>query len=81
MAVRFSHARLHARLRNDVRSGRVEAELGSGDDSICLAEEEGIKTVMASPGSREWWDENPYGFCTEFRSYVAGLAPTPEFGA
>ena len=59
----------------------VQAELGSGDDSIRLAEEEGIKTVMASPGSREWWDENPYGFCTEFRSYVAGLAPTPEFGA
>ena len=59
----------------------VQAELGSGDDSIRLAEEEGIKTVMASPGSREWWDENPYGFCTEFRSCVAGLAPTPEFGA
>ena len=59
----------------------VQAELGSGDDSIRLAEEDGIRTVMASPGSREWWDENPYGFCTEFRSYVAGLAPTPEFGA
>ena len=54
--------------------------MGSGDDSIRLAEEEGIKTVMASPGSREWWDENPYGFCTEFRGYVAGLAPTPESG-
>lgn len=53
----------------------VQTELGSGDDSIRLAEEDGIRTVMASPGSREWWDENPYGFCAEFRSYVAGLAP------
>ena len=56
----------------------VQSELGSGDDSIRLAEEEGIRTVMASPGSREWWDENPYGFCREFRRYVAGLVPLPE---
>ena len=52
----------------------VQAELGTGDDSIRLAEEDGIRTVMASPGSREWWDENPYGFCAEFRSYVARVA-------
>ena len=56
----------------------VQTELGSGDDSIRLAEEEGIKTVMTSPGSREWWDENPYGFCAEFRNYVEGLAPATE---
>ena len=56
----------------------VQSELGSGDDSIRLAEEEGIRTVMASPGSREWWDENPYGFCAEFRDYVDRLAPVPE---
>ena len=56
----------------------VQSELGSGDDSIHLAEEEGIRTVMASPGSREWWDENPYGFCAEFRDYVDRLAPVPE---
>lgn len=53
----------------------VQTELDTGDDSIHFAEAEGIKTVMASPGSREWWEENPYGFCAEFRSYVAGLAP------
>ena len=56
----------------------VQSELGSGDDSIRLAEEEGIRTVMASPGSREWWDENPYGFCAEFRDYVDRLAPMPD---
>ena len=56
----------------------VQSELGSGDDSIRLAEEEGIRTVMASPGSREWWDENPYGFGPEFREYVDRLAPVPE---
>lgn len=56
----------------------VQSELGSGDDSIHLAEEEGIRTVMTSPGSREWWDENPYGFGPEFREYVAGLVPVPE---
>ena len=56
----------------------VQSELGSGDDSIRLAEEEGIRTVMASPGSREWWDENPYGFGPAFREYVDRLAPVPE---
>ena len=33
--------------------------------------------VMASPGVAEWWDENPFGFCTEFRNYVAGLKTLP----
>ena len=56
----------------------VQAKLGTGDDSIYLAEEGGIRTVLASPGSREWWDENPYGFCAEFRDYVVRLAPVPE---
>ena len=56
----------------------VQSELGSGDDSIRLAEEEGIRTVMASPGSREWWDENPYGFGPAFREYVDRLTPVPE---
>ena len=56
----------------------VQSELGSGDDSIRLAEEEGIRTVMASPGPREWWDENPYGFGPEFREYVDRLTPVPE---
>ena len=59
----------------------VQAELGSGHEGVHHAEENGIRTLIASPGSREWWTENPYGFCSEFRSYVAGLAPPPEPGA
>jgi hypothetical protein len=51
----------------------IQAGLGAGDKSVLLAEEEGIRRVMASPGVREWWAENPYGFCTEFRTYVAKL--------
>lgn len=56
----------------------VQAELGSGHDGVHHAEENGIRTMMASPGAREWWEENPYGFCAEFRIYVAGLAPPRE---
>lgn len=58
----------------------VQAALGTGDNSVHLAEEDGIRIVMASPGSREWWDENPYGFGSEFRRYVSGLTPIPEPG-
>ena len=49
----------------------VQAELGSGHEGVHLAEEKGMAAIMASPGVAEWWDENPFGFCAEFRSYVA----------
>ena len=51
----------------------IQADLGTGDKSIMFAEENGIRTVLASSGSREWWAENPYGFGTKFRTYVAAL--------
>ena len=52
----------------------VQASLGTGDKGVMLAEEDGIKAVFASPGSREWWSENPYGFSKKFRSYIARLS-------
>ncbi len=52
----------------------VQSRLGVGDKSIMLAEQDGVRTVLASPGGGEWWAENPYGFCAEFRAYVANLA-------
>lgn len=55
----------------------IQASLGAGDKSIMLAEEEGIRSTMAFPGLREWWAENPYGFCAPFRAYVAKLS-TPK---
>lgn len=56
----------------------VQASLGAGDKGVMLAEEDGIRAVFASPGSREWWTENPYGFSREFRAYVARLAKSAE---
>ncbi len=56
----------------------IQAGLGTGDKGIMLSEEEGIKTVFASPGAREWWAQNPYGFCAEFRTYIARLAKSAE---
>jgi len=52
----------------------IQASLGTGDKSVLRAEEEGIKALFGSPGMRAWWAENPYGFCPEFRGYVAKLA-------
>jgi hypothetical protein len=51
----------------------IQADLGTGDKEIMLSEENGIRTVLASPGVREWWAENPYGFGAKFRAYVAAL--------
>ncbi len=56
----------------------IQAGLGAGDKSVLHAEEEGIRQAFASPGMRAWWAENPYGFCPEFRSYVAKLARSTE---
>jgi hypothetical protein len=56
----------------------IQAGLGAGDKSVMHAEEEGIKMVFASPGMREWWAENPFGFCAEFRTYIAKLAKSVE---
>lgn len=51
----------------------LQASLGAGDRGIVIAEEDGIRTVFASAGVREWWAENPFGFSAEFRSYVERL--------
>lgn len=56
----------------------IQAGLGTGDKSVLQAEEEGIRRTLAAPGVREWWTENPYGFCAEFRTYVARLVASVE---
>jgi len=56
----------------------IQVGLGAGEKSVLRAEEEGIKVAFASPGMRDWWAENPYGFCPEFRSYVAKLVRSAE---
>ena len=56
----------------------VQATLGAGDRDIVLAEENGIKTVFAAPGMKEWWAQNPYGFSAAFRGYVDRLAKSSE---
>lgn len=53
----------------------VQAQLGTGDASVHLAEENGIRTVMASSGPRDWWRQNPFGFGSAFRAYVERVAP------
>ena len=52
----------------------IQARLGAGDKGVMKAEESGIKTVLASHGVKEWWAENPFGFCAEFRAHIDTLA-------
>ena len=47
----------------------------NADKGIWLAEQEGIRAILTFPGTREWWAENPFGFCAAFRAYVATLTP------
>ena len=56
----------------------VQAQLGTGDTSVQLAEEDGMRTVLAAPGARDWWRQNPFGFGPAFRAYVERVAPMAE---
>ena len=47
-----------------------QARVGAGDKDLLLAEERGLAYLFTLPGIREWWDENPYAFSPEFRSYI-----------
>ena len=50
-----------------------QADVGTGDQGIATAEEQGMIAMLGALGGREWWDQNPYGFSTEFRAYVDRL--------
>ncbi len=50
-----------------------QASLGAGAQDVVLAEERSLRSILAMPGAREWWDANPYALRPEFRSYIEGL--------
>ena len=54
-----------------------QARVGAGEGDLVLAEERSIRTVLSTPGVREWWTENPYAFGTDFRGYIDRLAASP----
>jgi len=54
-----------------------QAEVGTGDQGIATAEEEGMITLLATKGGCEWWAQNTYGFSTDFRAYVDRLMKSP----
>lgn len=56
----------------------IQARLGAGDRGVMMAEESGIRRILETPGVRDWWTENPFGFCPEFRAHVASLAARRE---
>lgn len=51
----------------------IQARLGTGDRGVMMAEESGIKPIMASRGVNQWWTENPFGFCPDFRAHIDAL--------
>jgi len=50
-----------------------QGRIGVGDESLVLAEERSLRSILATPGAREWWSANPYAFGPQFRSYVDEL--------
>ena len=50
-----------------------QRKLGTMEDQLFNAEEASLLRVAANRGFREWWAQNPYSFCDEFRAYVTDL--------
>lgn len=56
-----------------------QARTGTGERDLLLAEERSIVALVALPGVREWWAENPYAYSEDFRAYIEGfLAKAPR---
>jgi hypothetical protein len=49
------------------------ANNGVGDRNLLLAEENGFSHLMNLPGVYHWWEDNPYAFSPEFRSYMGAF--------
>ena len=51
---------------------------GTGAQSLLLAEEKGFSHLMNLPGIYAWWQDNPFAFTPEFRSYMESFRNTVE---
>ena len=51
---------------------------GTGAQSLLLAEEKGFSHLMNLPGLYSWWQDNPFAFTPEFRSYMERFRNTVE---
>ncbi len=51
---------------------------GTGAQSLLLAEEKGFSHLMNIPGIYSWWQDNPFAFTPEFRSYMESFRITVE---
>ncbi len=49
------------------------AKVGTGPRDLLLAEEKGFSHMMNLRGVYDWWNDNPYAFSPEFRSYMEGF--------
>jgi hypothetical protein len=50
-----------------------QARKGAGDDALVTTEAKSLAALLAMPGVREWWLQNPFAFSDEYRSYVGAL--------
>ena len=51
-----------------------EAHAGTGERALVIAEGRSMEALLATPGVRAWWADNPYAFGPEFRAEVDRLA-------
>lgn len=49
------------------------AKTGTGEQQLLRAEERGFAHLLGLQGVRDWWEQNPYAFSPDFRSYMEGL--------
>lgn len=58
-----------------------QARVGAGEKDLVLTEERSLAALLATPGVRAWWAENPYAFGPEFRTYLEKFVVSDQVNA
>ena len=55
--------------------------VGTAEEQLFLSVERDMSFILGTPGVRQWWEEGPFGFSSDFRRYVEAKILHPEKAA
>ena len=57
-----------------------QARKGAGDYALVKTEQRSLAGLLAMPGVREWWLDNPFAFSDDYRRYIGTFLDGLEIG-
>jgi hypothetical protein len=50
-----------------------QARMGAGEGDLLIAEERSLESLLSNDGVWDWWNDNPYAYGPEFRTYIGEM--------